>query len=397
MDLSSIPPEMLPHIPAGVPPNGTTSNLINPPSREGQTKTVMYVSLPIMFVFLVMRLYTRARVTRGFGADDFLAIISAICIGGYCGVLYYMLDGPLGEHVWDVSLASIGAPFQKSNLGSQTLYSLAALFTKITLLVLYLRIFHPSYRANIMIWVGIVVVALAYVAFAIASIIVYVPPPGHPEQWAMTKSAAKTTALLNITAVVGVFGIVSDFYILLIPMHLVVGLHLPLGRKLGVSGIFLTGLSACICSIVGTVYRFQARPSQDPLWDTITAYSLGIIELNVGLICSCLPVLFVFLKRVAKSNSYISLVRYFRTRRSDGISQGQNNDSDHREKSDEIHLTIPKPTMTGLRSFIRKAHRSQPQQSYQLESYNELDSVNDDYHAQLKEAKAMATKRQDLP
>ncbi|KAF2675841.1 hypothetical protein K458DRAFT_437682 [Lentithecium fluviatile CBS 122367] len=255
------------------------------------------------------------------------------------------------------------APFQKSDLVSQTLYSLAALFIKITLLVLYLRMFHPTYRANTMIWVGIVDVSLAYVAFAIAFIIIFTPPPVHQEQWGLTRSAAKTTALLKSTAVNGVFVIVSDFYILLIPMHLVMGLHLPLGRKLGVCGIFLTGLR--------------------------------IVELNVGLIYSCLPVLFVFFKRIAKSDSYASLVRYFRKRRSDGRYECQNNHAGQRKDSDEIQLSNPKPTMIGLRSFIRKANKSQPQQSFQIDSYNELDNVNDDYHAQLKGAKRVG-KNQDL-
>ncbi|KAF2726751.1 hypothetical protein EJ04DRAFT_480099 [Polyplosphaeria fusca] len=389
MDLSKLPPDMLAHIPAGIPPNGTTSNLINPPSRENQTKTVMYASLVIMVIPLILRLYTRARIQRSFGADDYLVIVSAICVGGYCGVLHYMLDGPLGEHVWDVSLASIGAPFQKSNLASQALICLAALFTKTTLLVLYLRIFRPSYHATIMIWAGIAVIVVAYIAFAVAAIAVYVPAPGHEEQWGMTKDSSKTTALMNITSVSGVFGIVSDFYILFIPMHLVVGLHLPFGKKVGVCGIFLTGFLACICSIVGTVFRFQARPSLDPLWSTVTAYSLGVIEVCVGIICSCLPVIFVFIKRVAATNSYNSLLRYFWTFRSKNDDKEQHEGSEGTKTSYKLKMKIPKPTITGLRSFIWRGSKTQGSRTEELQSYDELDSKNDDYHAHLKTVKSV--------
>jgi hypothetical protein len=70
MDLSKIDPARLPFIPAGVPPNGTLSNLVNPPSRVHEIKTVIYVTVSFMFVPLVLRLYTRARITRNFGADD---------------------------------------------------------------------------------------------------------------------------------------------------------------------------------------------------------------------------------------------------------------------------------------------------------------------------------------
>jgi hypothetical protein len=86
-------------------------------------------------------------------------------------------DGPLGEHIWDVSIASIGASFEKvfessfygqkpnsnvqSNLAEQCLYCLAALFVKTSLLAPYLRIFNPHFHAVVMIWVGIAAIVLA--------------------------------------------------------------------------------------------------------------------------------------------------------------------------------------------------------------------------------------------
>ncbi|KAH9863979.1 hypothetical protein J1614_009912 [Plenodomus biglobosus] len=393
MDPTKLDPAMLAYIPAGIAPNGTTSNLVNPPSRDSEVLIVMYVALPIMFIPLILRLYTRVFITKNFGADDYLVIISAICVGGYCGVLHHLMDGAMGEHVWDVSLAAIGAGFQKSNLASQVIFGIAALFTKTTLLVLYLRIFHPSYHARIMIWTGIAVIASAYIALAIASVVVYTPPPGHEEEWGMTKDPSDATKLMNITAASGLFGVVSDFYILFIPLHLVVGLHLPFGRKLGVCGIFATGLLACVCSIVGCVYRFQIRLSQDPLWDSATPYALGIVELNAGIICSCMPILLVFFKRTANNKVYTSLRRWVRSRRSQSSTEGDDQGVEERKNSDEIQLTIPKAAMTGLRSFIRKANRSQPEPSYQVESYNELDSINDDYNEHLRADRKKASSK----
>ncbi|KAF2188049.1 hypothetical protein K469DRAFT_567989, partial [Zopfia rhizophila CBS 207.26] len=142
----------------------------------------------------------------------------------------------------------------------------------------------------------------------------------------------------NILAVQGIVGILTGFYILFIPMRMVVALYLPLGRKISVCAVFLTGLLASLCSIVGTIYRFKARPSPDTLWETIPAYTLG--------------------------------------------SEGGNPSGGSDEQ--KLSPTIPKPTMTGLLSFIRKTHRSQAPQSTDLTSYDELNLVNDDYHAQLK-------------
>jgi hypothetical protein len=121
----------------------------------------------------------------------------------------------------------------------QLTYNFAAGFVRVSLLILYLRIFQVSYRANVMIWVGIVVTAIAHMAFLIAYLIILVPSPSHQELWAMPKNHAAPN---NIAAVSGVYGIVIDFYILAIPVQLVLGLHLPLGRKVGICAIFLTGL-----------------------------------------------------------------------------------------------------------------------------------------------------------
>lgn len=70
MDISKIDPAELPYIAAGDPPDGVTSNLSNPPTRVGETVIVICVTVPIMAVALALRLYTRLRVTRNFGADD---------------------------------------------------------------------------------------------------------------------------------------------------------------------------------------------------------------------------------------------------------------------------------------------------------------------------------------
>lgn len=167
-----------------------------------------------------------------------------------------VLEYPLGIHEWDVPVGRLTIGYVKvsntcmfgchpngvkANMASLVVYAIAAIFVKTTLLMLYLRIFRPSLRANVMIWMGIVLIVLFYLACAIAYIILFVPRPGGNPAWGvMTKHT--TDVILNIAAAQGVVGCLQDIYILTIPIHLVVGLRLPLGRKIGVVAIFLTGL-----------------------------------------------------------------------------------------------------------------------------------------------------------
>ena len=58
------------NVPAGMPPPGVTPNLIDPPSRAALPKYFALTTLPLMLVFLFLRLYTRVAITRKFGIDD---------------------------------------------------------------------------------------------------------------------------------------------------------------------------------------------------------------------------------------------------------------------------------------------------------------------------------------
>lgn len=60
------------------PPEGQTSNLVNPPSQANIPRIFTYITLPPMVVFLSLRFYTRIFVTRQVGFDDYLCALSAV-------------------------------------------------------------------------------------------------------------------------------------------------------------------------------------------------------------------------------------------------------------------------------------------------------------------------------
>lgn len=55
---------------AATPPNGTTSNFVNPPSIGNQQTATNIVVLIIMVVVVLLRLYTRAFIVKSVGYDD---------------------------------------------------------------------------------------------------------------------------------------------------------------------------------------------------------------------------------------------------------------------------------------------------------------------------------------
>lgn len=122
-----------------------------------------------------------------------------------------------------------------------SVYDLAAIFTKVSLLVLYMRIFKIASTAKLMIWVGIVFITLVYIICFIANAVFCFPRGG--EDWFVAAIAPRCgQPQVRLAAAQGVIGVVTDFYTLAIPFVLVLRLHMTTSKKTAVAGIFLTGL-----------------------------------------------------------------------------------------------------------------------------------------------------------
>lgn len=108
-----------------------------------------------------------------------------------------------------------------------------------------------------MIWVGIILVAVSYIAFFIAWIVSTVPLPGD-SGWADLKFRERTgEATCKMSVGLGVLGTFTDFYIIAIPLTAVSGLKMSIERKIGISALFATGL------LYGTL---QVPYSSYPAW-----------------------------------------------------------------------------------------------------------------------------------
>lgn len=117
-------------------------------------------------------------------------------------------------------------------------------------------------------------------------------------------------------------------------------------------------------------------------------------EMAVGIICSCLPVVFSTIRGVAKVGMWATLVRYVKSGGRYSGASGSGGPVPQKEpitgiSEDSNGLPqIPQGTLTGVKSFIRKAYRSKPANTInvttELHTFSGLASIDDDYHAQLQ-------------
>lgn len=210
------------------------------------------------------------------------------------------------------------------------LYGPTVFFAKLSLLLLYHRIFSPDRWTRLFIYFGIGVIFIVYTITA--SILVGLCIPRKGEGWALALRSSRCRDTMVMTYVQGIFNIVSDFYVLVLPLPVVWKLQLPLRKKIGVSAVFMTGLLSVppnlilgfalpLTGAIGHVEQVRwafiivshsQRTSTGRDMKSVSAVpckfraddlaflslmALSILEMTLGIICGCMPYLAPMLKR----------------------------------------------------------------------------------------------------
>jgi len=244
-----------------------------------------------MILFFAARIYVRSFLMQKLAWDDLTCTI-----GFLLAVTYYILcltsvvDGYVGHNSWDVKVGQLGAsPFYVVSYLQGIVDSAALLFIKLTFFILYLQIFKPFKYMKIAIWAGAIFNTAFYTILIILTFIFTTPRRGESwEEHLVTKLEEDDVHLSIPQAAVS---IVFDFYILILPIYGVWKLQLSRERKIYVSLVFLTGFMACCASILTTYYRVRLQNATNLLNILVPTLTTSEIELEIGLICSCAPVL----------------------------------------------------------------------------------------------------------
>ncbi|KAL4985353.1 ribosomal protein L36e-domain-containing protein [Aspergillus falconensis] len=170
---------------------------------------------------------------------------------------------------------------------SQILYAPLIFVTKLSIFLLYLRVFASARRGmthlsiHLLIWFNLAF----YLANFFLKIFQCVPrakiwnsnTPGH---------CININIPILVTAAINV---VSDLLMLCLPIICVWRLQMSIRRKLGISAIFAAGIFGCFASIMRLEVSVRDRNTRDPTYDWYT-------EITCGILASCLPALPTFFR-----------------------------------------------------------------------------------------------------
>ncbi|KAL6159828.1 hypothetical protein ACJBU6_02247 [Exserohilum turcicum] len=276
-----------------------TATVCHAPIRySGENARVSNIILAVVTaVCALTRLVYKAIVSAGeLGYDDYSVLAAVIC--GVPSVIIidrFSVPNGLGRDVWTVSFDQI-TEFVKYLYVLEILYFLQVALLKLTLLFFFLRIF-PKTITKRLLWATVAVNCLSGVAFVFVAIFQCNPISSYWTRW----DGEGTGKCININALAwsnAIISIVLDIWMLALPLHQVFQLQLSWRKKLGVAIMFCVGTFVTVISILRLRSLVTFAASNNPTWDQTSVLNWSNLEINIGIICACLPALRIILVRM---------------------------------------------------------------------------------------------------
>ncbi|KAI1139407.1 hypothetical protein F5Y05DRAFT_425016 [Hypoxylon sp. FL0543] len=275
------------------PPPGVEPNFIDPPSQQRGNIALHTVCLTLATAAVAMRLCIRTHACKTtLDIEDYLCLVSYALTATFSGLLCKAYSRGIGRHIWDVPAEWIVEATEFIAISSYV-YVLVSATTKLTFLFLYRRVFSPRRTYKYAIYGGIAFITCATIALFFASVFACQPVS---RSWDATVDGHCFNPD-GIDYLSGVVNAVVDLYILILPMPLLWRLKMDTKRKLKLFVVFSIGLFACVASLLRLGMTAVLRSSLDMTWNVSTLSIWATIEVNVGIICSCLVLLPAFMDR----------------------------------------------------------------------------------------------------
>ncbi|VUC26584.1 unnamed protein product [Clonostachys rosea] len=265
-----------------VPTGGTSFDSFRPrfDGAAISTYALAMLSVPV-------KLWCRSRVSgmQSLGWDDVLCVITLLFSNGFFWATMIGLRPDLGRHVGlEVTLPEVER-FLRYLYAAALLYCLSIAFIKFTILAFYWKLFSIAARIPIVIlsvsvgcWLIILFCLCAFGCRPISA------------QWDLSITNAVCIESKGIYLGGSLPNVLVDFVLVFMPLPYVWRLRAPVGQRLIIVGMFTLGLFVCIVSAVRLSEVMAIRNNDSNITYNLRDFMLwSIVEVNIGIVCSCLP------------------------------------------------------------------------------------------------------------
>ncbi|KAJ4128544.1 hypothetical protein NW765_012930 [Fusarium oxysporum] len=264
------------------PPEGYVVDFNNPQQQDALKHFLIFGILGSLAIFcLLQRLYVKYYITRGLKIDDVLITLAWIfSIVMQSAQIWSISIGGLCHHAWEMPIDV----FEKHMLSS---YIAAPAFiicnglTKSSLLTFYLQVSPQKWFRRV------IFVTIAFVVLYTIIIDPYLFATGKCIDYAV------------MYIIIAVANIISDIVLFAIPMPMIVRLKIPLGQKIGLGIMLSIATITVTTSIIRMIYLPSLLGALDIPWIAAPANVWSFVEVNLFIICGCMPTFRKFFKRFA--------------------------------------------------------------------------------------------------
>ncbi|PGH31333.1 hypothetical protein GX50_05872 [[Emmonsia] crescens] len=256
---------------------------------------IAFSIIPVLAVAL--RILARHIASRRLDASDYCIIaacifsvaLESVSITGViqCGIGY----GHTIQVVQEYGLEPI-TKLLKLLIPLQFLWVLSLSFCKVSILLLYSRVFPVAP----VIWVGrgaMIFIAAWAIATIVAGCAICRP---FAFNWDQTIPGGKCGDQVLSFTITGVFNLVTDVLVLCLPLPYLVKLQMRLYKKVVLVGVFSIGLLTCVVSAV-RIHTLSSMDFADITYSIPPANIFSGLEPSVAVTLSCIPLLRPLLRR----------------------------------------------------------------------------------------------------
>ncbi|KAJ5794664.1 hypothetical protein N7457_001263 [Penicillium paradoxum] len=264
------------------------------PSKALEIQIPCIVFLVTTPAFVASRMWFRFKSKSGLGWDDWTILASGISAVIVMALMLASCAYGFGQHIANLTTSNKLMTL-KLFFVSQAFYKLTMNMTKMSILMLYLRIFIQRWF-RITCYVLLVIISSYMVAAFFASVFQCTPVA---RAWDKTITGTCIDITTNWYANAG-FSIATDFIILGLPMYPIYKSKIVLKRKIALMMVFALGAFVAVTSILRMQTLDFSSTSPDTTYD-IDSSIWTITEENVAITCACLPMMWAPLARLFPS------------------------------------------------------------------------------------------------
>ncbi|KAJ4138334.1 hypothetical protein NW768_002157 [Fusarium equiseti] len=271
------------------------------------------VSMTVLaLISCVLRLYSRHLKAQKLWWDDYVILFSMVWNLAVVGFIFAMHANGMGIHADKVPMTQI-VMMAKWLVVAEVLYAWNLGWTKLSLLLMYYRIFRVPYFKTmawivgsfVFAWVITITFLFIFICVPVAKLW-YPDLPGHCINQVGTWIANAASTIF------------TDVVILCLPIPPIWKLQLGKSEKLGLTAAFAIGSFVVFASAYRTSVLFT-YDAKDPSYTLAPTVGWTEIEMSAGIVSANLPTMLPVLRLVAK---FTGLSSFASTIRSNGQSKG---------------------------------------------------------------------------